>query len=203
MIVKDDDRGKDEKIGEAVMKVSAFTAAKDWDEWFVFQHKGKKAGKVHIRSHWEDDKEAEGEDPETMEKLQEIFQNCAKKKKELQEEFEETKREMEEHEAANKAALEAVEAEAVEFDLETLAAESQAKLDEDLAAVAAAREEQEQAKQDFEVQLAKDVQLAAEARDAVINGLDAQEEKAKRDLEDKLERIEAEKAAYQEAFKSN
>lgn len=86
------------------MKVSAFTAVKDWDEWFLFEHKGKKAGKVHIRSHWVDDK-AKEEEQESMEKLQQILQECAKKKKELQMEFEETKREMEEHEAANRAAL--------------------------------------------------------------------------------------------------
>lgn len=202
MIVKDDDRGKDEKIGEAVMKASAFTGAKDWDEWFIFQHKGKKAGKVHIRSHWEDDKQEE-EDPESMEKLQALIQKCAKKKKVLQEEFEETKQEMEAHKAANEARLAEVEAEAVEFDMETLAAQSQAKYDEDIAAVAAAREEQEVAKSDFEAQLANDVRLAAEARDAVRNGLDAQEQKAAEERDHQLAKIEAEREAYKEAFKSN
>ena len=63
--LKDEDVGKDEKIGEATLKLSSFVAAKEWDEWYIFEHKGKQAGKLRIRSVWKPDQDEE----DSLEKL--------------------------------------------------------------------------------------------------------------------------------------
>ena len=64
----DDDVGKDEKLGDGEQKLSAFTCLKDWDEWFEIEHKGKKAGKIHLRTHWEPENAAH-EDHDEMKEL--------------------------------------------------------------------------------------------------------------------------------------
>jgi hypothetical protein len=64
----DDEVGKDEKIGDGEQKLSAFTAIKEWDEWFEVEHKGRKAGKIHLRSHWEPENAAH-EDHDEMKEL--------------------------------------------------------------------------------------------------------------------------------------
>ena len=51
-VAKDDDPLKDEKIGQGTSKLSAFACYEDWDEWFPIEHKGKPAGKIHLRCNW-------------------------------------------------------------------------------------------------------------------------------------------------------
>jgi len=48
----DDDFGKDEKLGESAVKLSAFSIDNGIDNWFDVQLKGKVVGQVHFRSVW-------------------------------------------------------------------------------------------------------------------------------------------------------
>lgn len=50
--VMDDDFGKDEKLGESAVKLSAFCIDNGIDNWFDVQLKGKVVGQVHFRSVW-------------------------------------------------------------------------------------------------------------------------------------------------------
>ena len=50
--VWDDDRIKDDFIGDGVSKVSAFCVGKGIDDWFEIEWKGKSAGKIHLKSTW-------------------------------------------------------------------------------------------------------------------------------------------------------
>lgn len=50
--VWDDEIGRDESIGSGSTKLSALAVHGGFDEWFEIQHKGKPAGKVHIRADW-------------------------------------------------------------------------------------------------------------------------------------------------------
>jgi Ca2+-dependent lipid-binding protein len=82
-ICKDDDRGKDEVIGDGSTKLSAFACYEDWDEWFEIEHKGKRAGKLHIKSHWEPaQKEANNHDE--MGEIQAMMKEAVQKKKALE-----------------------------------------------------------------------------------------------------------------------
>ena len=48
--VFDEDTVSNDKVGEANIKFSALCNSGGIDEWFEIQHKGKSAGKVHLRS---------------------------------------------------------------------------------------------------------------------------------------------------------
>ena len=50
--VWDEDVGSDDCVGSAVIKLSSFCVGNGVDEWFEIQHKGRKAGMVHIKSQW-------------------------------------------------------------------------------------------------------------------------------------------------------
>ena len=39
-------------IGETSIKLSAFCVGSGLDEWYQINHKGKKAGKINIKSEW-------------------------------------------------------------------------------------------------------------------------------------------------------
>ena len=50
--VFDEDVTCSEIIGENRIKLSSFCVGNGIDEWFEIQHKGKKAGSVHMRAEW-------------------------------------------------------------------------------------------------------------------------------------------------------
>jgi len=50
--VFDEDPGKDDLIGESLIKISALTVNGGIDEWYDIQYKGKKSGMVRLRSKW-------------------------------------------------------------------------------------------------------------------------------------------------------
>lgn len=50
--VFDEDVTCSEIIGQNNIKLSSFCVGNGIDEWFEIQHKGKKAGSVHLRSEW-------------------------------------------------------------------------------------------------------------------------------------------------------
>ena len=50
--VFDEDVVDSDHIGENNIKLSALCMGKGIDEWFEIQHRGKSAGKVHLRSEW-------------------------------------------------------------------------------------------------------------------------------------------------------
>ncbi len=51
--VWDDDVGKDDFVGEGSTKLSALVHENGIYEWFDIQFKGKPAGKLHFKCHWE------------------------------------------------------------------------------------------------------------------------------------------------------
>ena len=50
--VLDEDVGRDGHVGKGSAKLSTFMHAETFDEWFEIEHKGKPAGKIHLRSEW-------------------------------------------------------------------------------------------------------------------------------------------------------
>jgi len=94
----DNDPGKDEKIGNGDSKLSAFACYDDWDEWFPIEHKGKSAGKIHLRSKWEPVAHEEHSSQDEMGQIQEAIKNLAQKKRELTEQYNAIKDEMDRHE---------------------------------------------------------------------------------------------------------
>ena len=109
---KDDDPGKDEKIGYGDSKLSAFVCYEDWDEWFTVEHKGKPAGKIHLRSHWEPaGVKEEHSSKDEMGEIQEAIKNLATKKRDLTQQYNEVKEQMDRHQEEYDARLEAENAE--------------------------------------------------------------------------------------------
>lgn len=104
---KDDDPGKDEKIGSGDSKLSAFVCYEDWDEWFTVEHKGKNAGKIHLRSHWEPVAKEEHSSKDEMGEIQEMIKNLAQKKRDLTEQYQTIKDKMDRHEEEYNTRIEA------------------------------------------------------------------------------------------------
>ena len=50
--VWDDEVGRDNKIGQGVIKASALATHGGIDEWFVFHFDDEEAGKLHLKSQW-------------------------------------------------------------------------------------------------------------------------------------------------------
>jgi Ca2+-dependent lipid-binding protein len=50
--VLDEDKGKDEKVGDGCAKISTFCAQEHSDLWLDIEYKGKDAGKVRFVTHW-------------------------------------------------------------------------------------------------------------------------------------------------------
>jgi hypothetical protein len=55
--VFDEDVTDSDKVGETQIKLSALCLNGGVDEWFEIQHKGKSAGKVHLRSKYGEPKQ--------------------------------------------------------------------------------------------------------------------------------------------------
>lgn len=165
-IVKDDDKGKDDLIGDGETKLSAFACYSDWDEWFDIEHKGKRAGKVHLKSHWEPAVKAPEEDDEFAE-MQNLIKECLAKKRELEDQFHEIKEAKEANEIAGAERIAAAEAEAEAAAWDDKAAEADEKLAGDLERAEAMKAEQDENKTEFESSIADEIRLAAEVRDVV------------------------------------
>ena len=107
----DDDPGKDEQIGEGQTKLAAFACKEHWEEWFDIEHKGKRAGKIHLKSHWQPAKaEAHGNDE--MAEVQALMVEAVQKKKKLENELHDAREHQERNAAEGAARIAAVEAEA-------------------------------------------------------------------------------------------
>jgi len=109
--VFDEDKGKDEKVGDGSCKISTFCAEPEMDLWMEIEYKGKFAGKVRFTSKWEP-KEGEHskEEQEGMQaKAQEAIHKLAERKKELEGELEAANAATAEHEATYPDRLAALE----------------------------------------------------------------------------------------------
>lgn len=60
--VFDEDKGRDEKVGDGGCKISTFCAEPEMDMWMEIEYKGKSAGKVRFTSRWEPSESAPGKD---------------------------------------------------------------------------------------------------------------------------------------------
>lgn len=110
-VAKDNDPGKDEMIGMGTSKLSAFACYEDWDEWFNIEFKNKNAGKIHLRCHWAPKVQEEHSSQDEMGQIQEAIKELAAKKRDLTEQYNQIKEEMERHEEEGRARLEAENAE--------------------------------------------------------------------------------------------
>jgi Ca2+-dependent lipid-binding protein len=54
----DEDMTNSDLVGQATVKLSSFCVGTGIDDWFDIQHKGKSAGRVHLRSEWHPDGQA-------------------------------------------------------------------------------------------------------------------------------------------------
>lgn len=96
----DQDPGKDEEIGHGDAKISAFCCQEEWDEWFEVERKGKRWGKIHLKTKWmpkESNKPKEEEDS-GMEGIQAAIKELASKKRELTTELNDARDRIEENE---------------------------------------------------------------------------------------------------------
>ncbi len=107
--VFDEDRGKDEKVGDGGCKISTFCAQAEMDLWMEIDYKGKSAGKIRFKSRWEPEEDAGKEKMEgMMAEAQAALVSLAHKKKELEHEFAAVNARIEEHEASYAGRLAAV-----------------------------------------------------------------------------------------------
>lgn len=106
----DEDKGRDEKIGDGESKLSAFCCQSTWDEWFVIEHKGRSAGKLHLKSHWAPSNPAHHENDE-MSEIQALLKEAVGKKRELEAEFNAIKDKQHDDAEASAARIAAAEAE--------------------------------------------------------------------------------------------
>lgn len=129
--VFDEDHGKDEKVGDGGCKISTFCAQEKMDMWMEIEYKGKSAGKVRFSSRWEPAEAAGKEEHEgMMAEAQAALIALAKKKKELEEEFESVNATIEEHNASHEGRLAAVAGEYDMASFEEAKAEAWAKYHE-------------------------------------------------------------------------
>ena len=195
----DEDHGKDEKIGDGGCKISTFCAEPEMDMWMDIEYKGKKAGKVRFESKWSPAEEPKKEEHEgMMAEAQAALIALAKKKKELEEEFESVNATIAEHEASHEGRLAAV---AGDYDMsafEEAKAQAWATYHEKEAQINKERDMAQEAKQDAEAAMAQRVREAAEARDAKDKEIAELEVKAAADKEQALADIEAGKIAAAE-----
>ena len=71
LAVMDENVTTDETIGEATIKLSAFTGGADGlDEWYEINYKGEPAGHIHLKSKWEPTGQELEEKPEEEPKEQ-------------------------------------------------------------------------------------------------------------------------------------
>lgn len=52
LTVLDEDVTSSDTVGSAVIKMSSLCVNGGLDEWFQLQHKGKKAGTIHLKGKW-------------------------------------------------------------------------------------------------------------------------------------------------------
>jgi len=196
-VAKDDDRGKDEKIGDGESKISAFCCQPEWDEWFEVEHKGRRAGKIHIASKWEPVNE-ESHNHDDMGEIQQAIRELAMKKKELTEAFNDIKDLQDKHKEEGEARVAEAEAAAAGEDWDAKAAEAEAKCVADHEAAQAMRDEAEGNKEEFEKSIAEQLKIAIETRDAVVNGMEGNVAAADEEKEAAIAAAEAEKVACEE-----
>lgn len=188
----DEDPGRDEKICMGQSKVSTWCAYPESDFWVDLEWKGKSAGKAHFVTKWvgKEEPPKKEEHESEMEKAQAWIMELSKKKKALEEEYEQVHAQIE----STAEEVAAIEAEFVFCDCEALFEEAVAKAHKKneralernernkVAAVAA--------KDDFQLMMAKKVEEAeayGEKKNAEYDAMDAEADEAK---EKKLARIE-------------
>jgi len=201
-LCKDQDIGRDEKIGDGETKLSAFCCQEDWDEWFDVERKGKHIGKVHLKSHWAP-VNAESGSHDEMGEIQQMIKDALTKKKELTETFNEVKDRMEAHEEENKAKMDGCEDGDKTAEWDQVAADADAKCAADHEAADAMKGDQDANKEAFEEEIANDTKLAAEIREATIDRIEKTESGAQEDKDAALAKADEDKAACEEQNKNN
>ena len=194
--------GHDEEIGKCCEKLSAFACYEDWDEWFSIEHKGKPAGKVHLRTNWKptiEEKHAENDENDEMGQIQAKIKDLASKKRELTDEYNQIKEDMERHEEEGQARLDAENAE--EGDPEKWdkkVARAEKRCEEAHERVNVLREALEEKKQEFLAKQEYETEMALKRKDEFVERMENAEEKAAADLEADLAKAEEMKIACEE-----
>jgi len=140
----------------------------------------------------------ESHNHDDMGEIQAAIKELAMKKKELTEAFNDIKDLQDKHKEEGEARIAEAEAAAGGEDWEAKAAEAEAKCVADHEAAQAMRDEAAANKEEFEKSIADQVRIAAEARDAIINGLDAGVAAAEEAKAAALAAAEEEKTACEE-----
>jgi|688.fasta_scaffold465729_2 Ca2+-dependent lipid-binding protein len=105
--VLDDDRGKDDEVGNGSQKISAFCINGGIDEWFEVEHKDKSAGKIHLKATWAPRRD-EHPQQNLIDEAQTQIRVLAAKKHELETEYHSVGERIHAHETEGKARLAAL-----------------------------------------------------------------------------------------------
>ena len=181
----DQDPGKDEEIGHGSAKISAFCCQEEWDEWFEVEKKGKRWGKVHIKSTWMPKDKPEEKSNDEVSEIQNAIRELAEKRKELSAALNEARDAIDEHDAEGEKRIQEAKNNVGGGDeqFDQMLVEINERAGEAHGAADAMKEDQEKNRKEFEDECAKKLSLAAEARDAVKGRVDegkaaAEEKKA-------------------------
>lgn len=199
--VFDEDKGKDEKVGDGSCKISTFCAEPEMDLWMEIEYKGKAAGKVRFTSKWEP-KEGEHspEEQEGMQaKAQEALKKLAERKHELEGELEAANAATAEHEATYPDRLAALEGCNCQEKFDEAVAAAEGAYAAEMERIEKQRALAQEGKEDFEKSIANQVQEAAANRD--VKAAEIEEADAAADVarDEALAAIEEGKAAAAEA----
>ena len=192
----DDDPGKDEEICNATIKVAALCESPETDMWFPCFWKSKDVGKFHLKATWvpHDNKPSADEQKAAhqsdMERAQAAIAKLAARKKELEAEWEEVQKHLED----TKDAVQELRDNLVHCNCDEEHDAAIAKADEDHKKALERIEHNKamalQKKEDYIAAKAAKVEKAEAYRDAKNAEFDAADAKADEDLAAKLERIE-------------
>merc|ERR1739838_1050460 len=176
-------------------KLSAFVCYEDWDEWFAVEHKGKPAGKIHLRTHWAPAAEVEEKHSSTdeMGQITEKIKELAQKKRDLTDQYNEINEEMDRHEEEGNAKLEAENAEEGDpekWDKKTARAEDTCTKDHER--IEEQRAALDEKKVEFEAKLEYETNMAIQRKDEFLERMDRAVEKAESTLEADLAKAEEE-----------
>jgi hypothetical protein len=191
--------GHDEEIGKGDEKLSAFACYEDWDEWFSVQHKGKPAGKIHLRSTWKPTIEEKHAENDEMGQITNKIKELAQKKRDLTDEYNQIKEDMDRHEEEGNARLEAENAEEGDpekWDKKTERAEKRCV--EDHERVQVLRDAMGEKKEEFEAKLEYETNMALKRKDEFVARMECAVETAASNLEADLAKAEDNRAACEE-----
>jgi hypothetical protein len=196
----DDDRGKDEKIGEGMCKISTFCAEENTDTWLSTEYKGKGAGKAHFTARWEPRAEPpkKEEHEDMMGKAQEAIMKLAARKNELETEYEAVHVDTAAHDEEIAKMREDFEEADCQGAFDEAVAAANFAFEAEMERIERERNIAAEGKEDFEKRVAAKIEAATGKRDDRLESCEEAHAKADTDKEEAVAALEAAKIAFTE-----